>query len=315
MTIAVSAEGYEDASFEVDIPDPTMAPGAAGGDYPGDPTQDPTAGGIPPEASGDTALPDAAPPGDAPAGAAPAGEPPAMGGTGGASNVVMEGDQMVVSLSFPLKAKPKKGTLLVRTVDDNDAPIAGAAVKIAGASEASGVTNEAGDFTVEVDPGAYTITAEKEGYFRRIKSVEAALDSTVKVKMPLSAKPLVSSVEITKKRINIKKKVHFETNSDQIKAESFSLLDEVADLVITHTELELVQIQGHTDNKGKRAHNVDLSQRRAESVRRYLVEAGVAGSRLESKGFGPDRPRAPNITAMGRAKNRRVEFHILNRAK
>jgi OOP family OmpA-OmpF porin len=60
---------------------------------------------------------------------------------------------------------------------------------------------------------------------------------------------------------------------------------------------------------------VDLSQRRADAVRRYLMDAGVDGGRLEAKGFGPDKPQAPNITGAGRAKNRRVEFHILKRAE
>ena len=79
------------------------------------------------------------------------------------------------------------------------------------------------------------------------------------------------------------------------------------------TELRLIEIQGHTDNKGKRKFNVELSIQRAEAVRRYLVNAGVEGSRLEAKGCGPDNPRAPNITASGRARNRRVEFVIRER--
>ena len=105
------------------------------------------------------------------------------------------------------------------------------------------------------------------------------------------------------------------TDSDEIKLDSHTLLSEVAEVLLTNPEIKLVQIQGHTDNKGKKSYNIDLSQRRAESVRRFLIEAGVSGVRLEAKGFGPNAPRAPNITATGRAKNRRVEFHILKRSQ
>ena len=171
------------------------------------------------------------------------------------------------------------------------------------------------EVSFEVDAGTYTITAEKEGYFKKSKSVDVEVAATMKVKMPISEKPAVSSVVISKKRIAIKKKIHFETNSDEIKMHSFQLLDEVADVLTGHTELKLVEIQGHTDDRGKKSHNIDLSQRRAESVRRYLINAGVEEARLQAKGFGPSKPLAPNITAAGRARNRRVEFHILERGE
>jgi outer membrane protein OmpA-like peptidoglycan-associated protein len=88
-------------------------------------------------------------------------------------------------------------------------------------------------------------------------------------------------------------------------------LDEVAQTLREHPEIKLVEIQGHTDDRGKRSTNTELSQKRADAVRRYLVGEGIASSRLSAKGFGSLRPRAPNITASGRARNRRVEFHIV----
>ena len=70
----------------------------------------------------------------------------------------------------------------------------------------------------------------------------------------------------------------------------------------------------HTDNRGGHAINTKLSQQRAESVQRWLVQHGVADERLRAKGYGPTRPIAPNITAYNRARNRRVQFKILRRA-
>jgi outer membrane protein OmpA-like peptidoglycan-associated protein len=71
-----------------------------------------------------------------------------------------------------------------------------------------------------------------------------------------------------------------------------------------------VEIQGHTDNSGSRDGNQRLSDARANAVRDWLVKAGVAGGRLKAKGYGQDRPLAPNVTEANRAKNRRVQFII-----
>jgi len=119
-------------------------------------------------------------------------------------------------------------------------------------------------------------------------------------------------VEIENERLSLKDSVHFDTGKDTIKSESFKLLDQIAELLNAHAELKRIRIEGHTDNVGGAAYNKDLSQRRARSVVRYLSEKGkVAPSRLEAAGYGFERPVASNATAMGRSKNRRVDFTIL----
>ena len=70
-------------------------------------------------------------------------------------------------------------------------------------------------------------------------------------------------------------------------------------------------IVGHTSSEGTREHNLDLSDRRAKSVKAYLVSKGVADDRIDTKGFGPDSPVAANNTEANRSKNRRIEFKIL----
>ena len=71
------------------------------------------------------------------------------------------------------------------------------------------------------------------------------------------------------------------------------------------------QVSGFTDNTGPLAYNRTLSQQRADSVRNYLLRAGVAPQRISAVGFGPEMPIASNSTAAGRAQNRRVELQIL----
>jgi len=109
--------------------------------------------------------------------------------------------------------------------------------------------------------------------------------------------------------------VQFAHDTATILPVSLRLLDEVVRVLRDTPEIRKVRIEGHTDGRGKPAYNRRLSQRRAESVLRHLVAAGIDASRLRVKGFGADRPLAPNDTGANRAKNRRVEFIVLDGPK
>ncbi len=89
------------------------------------------------------------------------------------------------------------------------------------------------------------------------------------------------------------------------------MLDAIATLIRDHPELKRIRVEGHTDSRGSAAYNKDLSLRRARSVVAALVQRGIEPGRLFPEGYGFDRPVADNKTALGRAKNRRVEFTIL----
>ena len=102
--------------------------------------------------------------------------------------------------------------------------------------------------------------------------------------------------------------IQFDFNQATIKPESEAALKEVGALLKQQTDLKL-SIQGHTDNVGKAAYNLDLSRKRAESVKTYLVQNfQIDGSRLTTEGFGDTKPIAKNDTEQGRAHNRRVEL-------
>jgi outer membrane protein OmpA-like peptidoglycan-associated protein len=79
-----------------------------------------------------------------------------------------------------------------------------------------------------------------------------------------------------------------------------------------HPEIKQIQIEGHTDDRGSDRANQRLSQRRADSVMKYLVNAGIESDRLTAKGFGESTPIADNKKRAGREKNRRVEFKIVS---
>ncbi|MBI4816376.1 MAG: OmpA family protein [Deltaproteobacteria bacterium] len=118
-------------------------------------------------------------------------------------------------------------------------------------------------------------------------------------------------VIISSERLEILDKVFFQTDSDKILSKSFKLLDNVAAVLRAHPEIALVEVEGHTDWEGPDDYNLELSERRAKSVRDYLVKkGGVESPRLKSAGYGETKPIANNKSAAGRAKNRRVEFRI-----
>jgi outer membrane protein OmpA-like peptidoglycan-associated protein len=102
--------------------------------------------------------------------------------------------------------------------------------------------------------------------------------------------------------------IYFDTGSDQLRSESHATLAEVGTMLSQHPDLSL-SIEGHTDSQGDDAYNLDLSDRRAASVRRYLVdELGIEAARLSSRGLGEAQPVSENDTPEGRQQNRRVEL-------
>lgn len=101
--------------------------------------------------------------------------------------------------------------------------------------------------------------------------------------------------------------IKFETNKWDLKPESSTILDEIVEGLFAAPNLH-VEIQGHSDNIGNRAYNIELSQKRAQAVMAYLIDNGIATARLTVKGYGPDRPLVGNDTRQGRRNNRRVEL-------
>lgn len=113
--------------------------------------------------------------------------------------------------------------------------------------------------------------------------------------------------EEVKKITNIASKIFFETNSDKLKVASLSQLDELA-VILKKYEAANLMIEGHADSQGADEYNLNLSQKRTESVKTYLMGKGIMESRLTAVGFGESKPIADNNTVLGRAKNRRVEL-------
>lgn len=119
---------------------------------------------------------------------------------------------------------------------------------------------------------------------------------------------------LTDTEIKILGKIFFDTARTTLKSESFPTLNDVVTIMQEHSEIRMVEIQGHTDARGSDTYNQKLSQGRAESVKNYLVQKGIDPSRLTAKGYGESQPIADNTTKEGMSQNRRVQFMILEKS-
>jgi OOP family OmpA-OmpF porin len=122
-------------------------------------------------------------------------------------------------------------------------------------------------------------------------------------------------VVVHKGRIEILDKIYFETNKAVIKPVSFPILNAIAATLKGNPQILLVEIQGHADERGSDSHNMKLTDARAKSVRRYLINKGVTPKRLIGKGYGETRPVDKRHNEEAWSKNRRVEFVILKRVQ
>jgi len=118
-------------------------------------------------------------------------------------------------------------------------------------------------------------------------------------------------IQVEGSRITTFEAVHFKTGSEEILPRSYPMLRDLASFMKSSPGVK-VRVEGHTDSQGEDEQNLQLSKRRAASVKAFLVQEGVSARNLESEGYGETRPVAENETAAGRSKNRRVEFHIVD---
>jgi len=126
--------------------------------------------------------------------------------------------------------------------------------------------------------------------------------------------PDKGKVIVHKGKLEILDKIYFETDKDEIKSVSFPLLDAIAATLNGNPQIEQIEIQGHADERGDDAHNLDLTERRAHSVRVALEQRNVLPGRMKSHGYGETKPICTQHNEDCWSQNRRVEFIILKRS-
>jgi outer membrane protein OmpA-like peptidoglycan-associated protein/Tfp pilus assembly protein PilF len=186
-----------------------------------------------------------------------------------------------------------------------------------GKSYAKLQTDKDGEFLVCLPMGKdYALNVNRKQYL--FYSDNFALKEERKLKDPFQLKIPLQPIKKEQKDPNKKenqpiilKNVFFATNSAELRPASKTELDKLKALLDENPAMR-IRLQGHTDNVGEEADNMDLSDRRANAVKDYLIKAGIKAERLEAKGFGETTPIASNDTPKGRQQNRRTEFLVLD---
>lgn len=139
-------------------------------------------------------------------------------------------------------------------------------------------------------------------HYKRTKVVELEIEE------PKQVSEVESPYE---EKIIITQKIHFEFNKAAVRKISFPILDDIAEVLKLNPDIQKIRVEGHTDDIGNDEYNLNLSGARAGAVRDYLIQRGIEESRVTAVGYGETRPIDSNENDLGRAKNRRTEFTVL----
>ncbi len=167
-----------------------------------------------------------------------------------------------------------------------------------------------GKYFITLPPGKnYGVYVSKDGYYPVSTNIDLRgdiADYNIEKNFTLNS---IESLKQGRATIQLNN-VFFETNSYRLKPESYPELRRLAQFLKENPDIA-VEISGHTDNTGSAQYNLQLSQKRANAVRDFLISQGCNPSQLKAVGYGETKPVADNSTEEGRARNRRVEFKII----
>jgi outer membrane protein OmpA-like peptidoglycan-associated protein len=159
-------------------------------------------------------------------------------------------------------------------------------------------------------PDGYDACPKQPGEATGIRRTHGCPITHNRVPEAVTPKPTEPTATLVETSIVISEQVQFETGTAALRAESDRVLSSVLNVINQHPEIELIEVEGHTDDTGNAEFNEKLAFDRATSVVRWLVGRGVAAERLQAKGYGARVPLADNTSEAGRARNRRVAFTL-----
>jgi outer membrane protein OmpA-like peptidoglycan-associated protein len=206
---------------------------------------------------------------------------------------------------------PRESKVILKVTDEKGAPVVGGAARFNGPVARDGAPESDG-FAATLPAGDYTVSIDAPGFLAKEKQITVSTGKDRIVEMTVHRRPAQSHVALTKDAIVIKGTIHFGTSNAAILPDGQQLLDEVVDVLAKNHQIRRMIVEGHTDNRGAAEVNLKLSKTRAAAVVDYLAKQGIEPSRLSSEGYGAARPLVPNLTPANRARNRRVDFKIVD---
>ncbi len=193
-------------------------------------------------------------------------------------------------------------------------PVSGVPVKVERLPDGIAIgevnANESGAYQFTLRPGArFGISAALEGYIPQNENIDLNnIEETDTIEMNL----LLSPIEVGQPVVI--RNIFFEVNQSVLKTASYPELERILEY-LTSGRIQRIEISGHSSSDGPDDYNLALSERRANAVQQFFLNNGISQDRIESVGYGEQRPIASNATLDGRQKNRRVEFKVLETGK
>jgi len=206
-----------------------------------------------------------------------------------------------------LKELPNEGVCSGKVMNQEGTGLTAVFSDPSGAIAPFGTDPLSGSFEKALPPGKYRFKVQAENYLAKEVICEVSQGDRTQLDVMLDKPQTAVMVD---DKIVLPESIFFAFDSDVIEGRSFDVLNQVAEIILNSVSQDIISIEGHTDGVGSEEYNQGLSERRAKSVRQYLINQGVDATRLRASGFGKSKPVATNVTEQGRAENRRVEFNI-----
>jgi outer membrane protein OmpA-like peptidoglycan-associated protein len=210
-------------------------------------------------------------------------------------------------LQVTLTAKTLTGNVRGKVTDAKGNPLP-AALRLAGVEVFSAQADQAGQFSASLPVGPYRVTAEMP----QMPSKEVSLDIVEGVdrQLDIVMRAPNANVTLAGDTITLKQPIKFKAGPPRLDAKMQAQLDGVAELLQDHPEIRTLRVEAWWDSSaGKNAQT--LTEGQAKAVKDHLVKKGIPEGRIEAVGHGADNPLVPNIGPVNKAKNRRVELHVV----
>lgn len=204
----------------------------------------------------------------------------------------------------------RKAEVVINLTDPDKNPLTGEKLILTpkeGEKEYEGITNDEGKVTIQLPKGnTYEVSYLAVNGPVKFKAFEIP-DREGFLKFTYNA-----TYEVRESNVYTLDNVYFDTDKATLRPSSHEALNHLVEVLEMKPDIK-IEIAGHTDNRGDAAYNLELSQKRAESVKQYVVKQGIDPDRIKAKGYGEEEPIESNQTAEGRQKNRRTEVRILEK--
>jgi outer membrane protein OmpA-like peptidoglycan-associated protein len=218
----------------------------------------------------------------------------------------------LTAISASLTPRVQKGRIEGRLVDDRGGGVEGV-IKFSGPEAVDARTDASGNFSVALDPGSYRARVDGTTFLKKERQLGIAEGEAKPLQLEVRRRPATPAALVRGSEVTSRIPVRFlgadAGGPSSIAPHSLPILDEVADLMLTHSEIRRLRVEAHWDSGlGSRADT--LTDEQARAVTRYLVSQGIDEGRLEPVGMGARHPLVPNLGRAYRLKNRRIEFHL-----